>query len=215
MTTTRGSSEKRLFIDGGPTPNLFGEPELPDGFRYLPDVLTDAEEQELVRRFAELPFQKFEFQGHLANRRIFTFGRNYVFAGQKPRDDAGIPDYLRPLTTIAGAISDQPAEAFEQVMVSEYSAGAGIGWHLDRPVYEDIVAISFLAPCALRLRRKLDRTWERRTVDIAPRSAYLLHGSVRTDWQHSIVPMDALRYSATLRTFRPKSVVNDHRTTIS
>jgi hypothetical protein len=32
---------------------------------------------------------------------------------------------------------------------------------------------------------------------------YLLHGPVRNSWQHSIAPMDVLRYSVTLRTFRP------------
>jgi hypothetical protein len=88
-------------------------------------------------------------------------------------------------------------------MVTEYAPGAGIGWHLDRPSYEDIVAVSFLAPCVLRLRRKMGDGWERRSAHIEPRSVYLLHGSVRTVWQHSIAPMDVLRYSVTLRTFRP------------
>ena len=190
-------------------PSLFGEPELPDGFRYLADVLSVAEEQDLIHRFQDLPLQKFEFQGYLANRRIHTFGRSYVFAGQRPREDASIPDYLLPLMKIAGEISGRPADAFEQVMVSEYPVGAGIGWHFDRPTYEDIVAISFLAPCALRLRRKAGENWERYAVDIAPRSAYLLHGAVRTEWQHSIAPMEFLRYSVTLRTFRTESAGRD------
>src|ERR1700722_5555613 len=41
-------------------------------------------------------------------------------------------------------------------MVTEYGPGAGIGWHRDRPSYEDIVAVSFLAPCTLRLRRRVE-----------------------------------------------------------
>jgi alkylated DNA repair dioxygenase AlkB len=88
-------------------------------------------------------------------------------------------------------------------MVTEYAPGAGIGWHRDRPSYEDIVAVSFLAPCMLRLRRKIGEDWERRSARIEPRSVYLLHGPVRNVWQHSIAPMDVLRYSVTLRTFRP------------
>jgi alkylated DNA repair dioxygenase AlkB len=94
-------------------------------------------------------------------------------------------------------------------MVTEYAPGAGIGWHSDRPSYEDIVAVSFLAPCTLRLRRKAPPSWERRAVFIEPRSAYLLRGAVRNDWQHSIAPMDVLRYSVTLRTFRPGNGVSD------
>ena len=185
------------------TADLFGEGKLPDGFRYIPEVLSAAEEQSLVRQFEKLPLQRFEFHGYLANRRIFTFGHKYIFAGQKPRADARIPDYLRPLTEIAGRISERPADAFEQVMVTEYTPGAGIGWHRDRPSYEDIVSVSFLVPCTLRLRRKAGHHWERRSVFVAPRSVYLLHGPVRDSWQHSIAPMEALRYSVTLRTFRP------------
>jgi hypothetical protein len=40
------------------------------------------------------------------------------------------------------------------------------------------------------------------SVHIEPRSAYLLHDKVRNVWQHSIAPMDVLRYSVTLRSFR-------------
>ena len=128
--------------------------ELPQGFRYLSPVLSTSEEVDLVKRFQQLRLQPFEFQGFLANRRIFTFGHKYAFAGQKLRADARILNYLRPLIELAAQISGASADAFEQVMVTEYAPGAGIGWHRDRPLYEDIVAVSFLAPCTLRLRRK-------------------------------------------------------------
>jgi alkylated DNA repair dioxygenase AlkB len=184
-------------------PDLFGTPKLPDGFRYLPDVISASEERELVGLFEGLPLQPFEFHGYQANRRIFTYGHRYIFAGQKPRADAGIPSYFRSLTEIASAIADVPAGLFEQVMVTEYPPGAGIGWHRDRPTFEDIVAISFLAPCALRLRRREGEGWERQSVLIEPRSAYLLHGPVRNRWQHSIAAMEHRRFSVTLRSFRP------------
>jgi alkylated DNA repair dioxygenase AlkB len=35
-----------------------------------------------------------------------------------------------------------------------------------------------------------------------PCSAYLMRGSARWDWQHSIPPVDKLRYSITFRTLR-------------
>jgi alkylated DNA repair dioxygenase AlkB len=183
--------------------DLFGEPELPAGFRYAPDVLTREQERVLVRQFEKLAFAPFEFHGHLGNRRIFTFGHRYVFAGQKPRADSRIPEYLEPLMEIASRISRKPADAFEQMMVTEYPPGAGIGWHRDRPTFEEIVSVSFLAPCVVRLRRRVGETFERRSAPVEPRSAYLLQGPVRNVWQHSIAPVDALRYSVTLRTFRP------------
>ena len=195
--------------------DLFGGLELPAGFRYTPEVLSSGDERELVQQFEKLPLKPFEFHGYQGNRRIYAFGHKYMFAGQEPRADASIPDYLRPLTDIASQISGMPANAFEQLMVTEYAPGAGIGWHRDRPAYEDIVAVSFLAPCTLRLRRKVGEDWERRFAHIEPRSVYLLHGPVRDSWQHSITPMDVLRYSVTLRTFRAghgsKDQVSDSR----
>jgi len=199
---TVAASRSPRPVDAG-TPDLFGVPQLPPGFRYQPDVLTAAEEKALVRRFEALPLQPFEFNGYQANRRIFTYGHRYVFAGQKPRANAEIPDALLPLTQIAARIAGVAADQFEQLMVTEYPPGAGIGWHRDRPTFEDIVAISFLAPCALRLRRREGDGWERQLVLIEPRSAYLLHGPVRNSWQHSIAPMGERRYSVTLRSFRP------------
>lgn len=203
MSTNRHAAKKHMVDAGSGMGDLFGEPDPPAGFRYIPDVLSPAEEQVLVREFARLPLKPFEFHGHQGNRRIYTFGHKYIFAGQEPRADANIPNYLQPLTDIASQISGMPANAFEQLMVTEYAPGAGIGWHRDRPTYEDIVAVSFLAPCTLRLRRKIGEDWERRFARIEPRSVYLLHGPVRSSWQHSIAPMDVLRYSVTLRTFRP------------
>jgi alkylated DNA repair dioxygenase AlkB len=202
MPTKRSSSRKPARSAASEIGGLFGEPELPAGFRYVPDVLSSAEEKSLVQQFEKLPVRPFEFHGYEGNRRIYTFGYKYIFAGQEPRADASIPEFLRPLTEIASQISGSPADAFEQLMLTEYAPGAGIGWHRDRPMYEDIVAVSFLAPCTLRLRRKVGDDWKRRSARIEPRSAYLLHGPVRNIWQHSIAPMDVLRYSMTLRTFR-------------
>jgi alkylated DNA repair dioxygenase AlkB len=184
------------------TPDLFGHTNFPAGFAYLPDAITADLEQELIASFERLPFTPFQFHSHLAKRRIYTFGHRYVFAGQKPRQDASIPDYLVPLINVASRISGQPAKAFEQAMITEYPPGAGIGWHRDRPTFGDIVAISFGAPCVLRLRRRDGDRWERRSVTIDPRSAYLLHGTARNVWQHSVLPVAALRHSVTMRTFR-------------
>jgi alkylated DNA repair dioxygenase AlkB len=191
--------------------DLFGVQTLPAGFRYVSDVLTSVEERDLVERVRQLPLQPFRFRGYLASRRIYTFGRAYLFAGQKPRANSSIPGYLLPLRQVAGDISGKAPDAFEQVMVTEYAPGAGIGWHLDRPTYEDIVGISLLVPCNLRLRQRAGKSWERKAASLDPRSAYLLRGAVRSDWQHSIAPMNALRYSITLRTFRSSQNDCDHR----
>ncbi|TIR11575.1 MAG: alpha-ketoglutarate-dependent dioxygenase AlkB, partial [Mesorhizobium sp.] len=58
--------------------------------------------------------------------------------------------------------------------------------------------------CSFRLRRKNGAGWDRQTIIVEPRSAYLMTGPVRTEWQHSIPPVAAHRYSITLRTLRPQ-----------
>jgi len=56
-------------------PDLFGAAKAtPDGFRYQPDLIDGLEEADLVRRLGELPFEPFDFHGHLANRQVVGFG---------------------------------------------------------------------------------------------------------------------------------------------
>jgi alkylated DNA repair dioxygenase AlkB len=86
--------------------------------------------------------------------------------------------------------------------VTEYSPGAPIGWHRDKAMFGDVVGISLLSSCLFRMRRKAGDKWERYSRTLDPRSAYLMRGPSRTEWEHSIPPVDALRYSITFRNFR-------------
>jgi alkylated DNA repair dioxygenase AlkB len=115
---------------------------------------------------------------------------------------APIPGWLYLLRERAARFAGVKEEALAQVLVTRYPAGAGIGWHRDRPEYGKIVGVSFESPCALRLRRREGAGWRRGSVLLEPRSAYLLDGEVRAAWQHSITPGTQLRYSVTFRTLR-------------
>lgn len=106
----------------------------------------------------------------------------------------------RARAMVCAHIAEEP-DAFEQCSVIEYAPGAGIGWHTDRSHFEKVAGLSLLAPCRFRFRRqRADGAWERRAVLLESRSAYLLNGEARHIWQHSIPPMDRLRYSITFRT---------------
>jgi alkylated DNA repair dioxygenase AlkB len=63
-----------------------------------------------------------------------------------------------------------------------------------------VLGLSLSAPCVLRLRRRTAAGFERRNLDLPPRSLYLLSGEVRREWEHSIVPMAVTRRSITFRT---------------
>jgi alkylated DNA repair dioxygenase AlkB len=182
--------------------DLFGSvPKSPDGFSYCEDVIAPEEEAALVACFADLSFQPFEFHGYLGKRRIVSFGWRYDYAGRALRGGETIPGFLMPLREKAANFAGVAADGLKQILVTEYAPGAGIGWHSDKPMFEDVVAISFLAPCTLRFRRKADTAWERRSLSVQPRSAYLLRGAARHIWQHSVPPVAELRYSVTFRNF--------------
>jgi alkylated DNA repair dioxygenase AlkB len=174
----------------------------PAGFRYAPDLFSPAAEQGWVAQFETLPFKPFEFHGYQGNRRIVSYGYRYDYGSRTLRASEPMPDFLAPLREVASRFSGIATDKLEQALVTEYAPGAGIGWHRDKPMFEDVVALSFLAPCALRLRLKDGEKWHRHSVQIAPQSGYLLHGAARTDWEHSITPMETLRYSVTFRSFR-------------
>jgi alkylated DNA repair dioxygenase AlkB len=99
----------------------------------------------------------------------------------------------------AESFADIAPGEFQQVLITEYSPGAAIGWHKDRSVFGDVVGISLLASCIFRLRLKAGPRWERRKLIAEPRSVYLLRGLARTDWEHSIPGVESLRYSITFR----------------
>jgi alkylated DNA repair dioxygenase AlkB len=180
--------------------DLFGDdPHLPAGFRYQPSLLGAAEERRLLDEIELLPFKEFELRGFLGKRRVVSFGWRYDFGGGGLSKTEDTPAFLLPVRAKASAFSGATPSNLQQVLVTEYRPGAAIGWHKDRPVFGDIVGVSLLAPCTFRFRRKSGAKWERASIVVEPRSVYLLRGPSRSEWQHSIPAVDALRYSLTFR----------------
>jgi alkylated DNA repair dioxygenase AlkB len=166
-------------------------------------VILPAEERDLAARFESLPLKPFDFHGWLGKRRVVSFGWRYDYGGRTLRESEAIPPFLLPLRERAAAVAGVAAEDLRQILVTEYAPGAGIGWHRDKPMFEDVVAVSFLAACVLRFRRRAADGWERAAMTLAPRSAYLLRGPSRREWEHSIPAVPQLRYSVTFRNFVP------------
>jgi alkylated DNA repair dioxygenase AlkB len=184
-------------------------PPPPPGFAYHAHAFTAAEEQAWTKMLRALPFRPFEFHGYLGKRRIVSFGWRYDYAGRRLAPSEPMPGFLLPLRDRAAAIAGLDAETLQQALVTEYEAGVTIGWHRDKPMFEDVLALSFLSPCRLRLRRKRGAGWQRWAAEIAPRSLYRLSGPARHDWEHSIPPVEALRYSVTFRSFTEGRFVED------
>ena len=141
------------------------------------------------------------------NRRTISFGTYYDFADQKLKQTNEIPPFLLPLRATVAEFAGISSVELAQVLITEYSPGAGIGWHRDRPVFGDVVGVSFLSECRFRFRRQAGEKWERAEQKLEARSIYLMRGQARTVWEHSIPPGDQLRYSVTFRTLKEFSSV--------
>jgi len=177
-------------------------PAMPNGFRYAPDLISAAEEARLVEAFADLPFKEFEFHGFLGKRRVVSFGHRYDFNGGGLKAAEPMPQFLLPLRERAAAFAGLDPEDLQHALITEYRPGTSIGWHRDRPNYEDIIGISLLSPCTFRLRKKRGTSWQRASMRLDRRSVYLMRGPSRNDWEHSIPAVDELRYSVTFRSLR-------------
>jgi alkylated DNA repair dioxygenase AlkB len=186
--------------------DIFGgapAPALPEGFVYRPDAITPAEEREALDAVRALPFRDFEFHGYTGKRRVVSFGWQYDFEARRLRKADDMPAFLVALREAAAAVAGLAPDALQHVLVTEYGAGAGIGWHRDKGVFGEVVGVSLLSPCTFRLRRASGGDgWERRSIVAEPRSVYVLRGPSRTEWEHSIPAVDALRYSITYRNLR-------------
>ena len=199
------------FLDGADEA-IDSVPNLIEGFHYQRELITVAEEKSLLDHVGELPFREFEFHGYLGKRRTVSFGWQYEFSGRgKLRKADDIPEFLLPLRSRAASFAGMQPDSLQHVLVIEYRPEAGIGWHKDKPVFGEVIGVSLLAPCILRFRRKreeaaakgkgdrLKSNWERVNLLAEPRSAYHLSGPARSEWQHSILRVDSLRYSVTFR----------------
>jgi alkylated DNA repair dioxygenase AlkB len=184
--------------------DIFGAPApaLPEGFRYQADLVAPADERTLLAHVRALPFREFVFHGYTGRRRVVSFGWGYDFEAEALRPAEPMPAFLLALREAAAAFAGAAPERLVQALVTEYAPGAAIGWHRDKGVFGDVVGVSLLAACTFRLRRAAGGSWERASITAEPRSAYLLGGPARTEWEHSIPAVEALRYSVTYRSLR-------------
>ena len=174
------------------------------GLRYEEEVIGEADERMLVGRLSDLDLAPFKFHGWLGNRKTHSFGWRYDFDDASFSPTEPIPEWLEPARTRAARFAHIEPSDFVHVLLARYDPGAGIGWHRDRDVFENVVGISLNTPATLRFRQRTAGGFRRAKIEVMPRSGYLLSGEARHDWEHSISPGTSLRFSITFRTLSDK-----------
>jgi DNA oxidative demethylase len=184
--------------------SLLFETPLIAGLRYEQEVIAKDDEQLFIEHLGHVELTPFRFHGWTGNRKTQSFGWRYDFddASFAPADP--IPNWLESLRTTAAEFAGVAPADFVHVLLARYDPGAGIGWHRDRDLFDKVVGISLNTPAMLRFRQRIGSGFKRATLEVAPRSAYLLSGEARYGWEHSIVPGQALRFSITFRTLSEK-----------
>jgi DNA oxidative demethylase len=193
-------------------PTLFNSESVPPGFELRRNFIDEDAERALVAEIKRLEFSRVEMRGGVAKRRTVHYGWTYAYEARSSQPGVAIPGFLLPLRAQAAEWAGIEADALAEALITEYPAGAGIGWHRDAPMFGDIIAgISLLSACRMKFRPYVSpkdlvagRAPRKATheVELPERSGYLITGTARREFEHSITATDAERYSITLRTLR-------------
>ena len=178
------------------------EEVLPEGLRFIPEFITEAEERDLVAAIEKIEFREIRMHGVVARRTSAHFGLDYDYDTFKLTPAQPQPAAFDPARERSAALINVAAEDLVETLVNRYPPGAAIGWHRDSPAFGVVVGVSLLSACRMRFQRGSGTARETAALELPPRSAYVLDGPARTSWQHSIPPARALRYSITFRTLR-------------
>lgn len=178
--------------------DLLGAPTLPG--LYLDDgIVAPDEEAVLIQRIGGAGLTPFRFQQWTGKRLTRSFGWSYDFANGAFEAADPMPDWLLLLRQRVAPFAGLDATDLTQALVIRYDPGAGIGWHFDRPVFEQVAGVSLGAPATMRFRRRNGAKFDRASAPLEPCSVYHMHGEARHEWEHSIVEMDRPRWSITFR----------------
>ncbi len=182
--------------------------KVPDGFIYRQNFISEAEEQELIREIQSVHLTAFKYYQFTGKRRLASFGWQYEFGKNEITTAPDMPAFLLPVRIRAGTLFNIDPNSLMQTSIIEYSTGSPIGWHRDISQFGFVVGISLGAACRMRFRkynRARSRSLKRDeilSIELEPRSIYLMSGASRELWRHSIPPVKDLRYSIMMRTLR-------------
>jgi len=128
---------------------LFSYPSpAPEGLRYQPDFFSERDDHELVSRIRSLPLEPFQFGAFEGKRRVASFGWRYDYSQQKLKEAEDLPTWITPVVARVETWGSLPIAAIRQVLFTEYDAGTGIGWHRDKPHFDQVFGLSLSPPAS-------------------------------------------------------------------
>jgi len=176
---------------------------MPSGLLYREDFLSAGEEDELVAAIRALPLEEAKYKAYTARRRTASYGSSYDFETNRLSSAPAMPPFLLPLRQRISGLIGVVEQSVTHALVTEYRPGTELGWHRDVAEFEIVAGVSLAGSCRMRFRpyppQKGAKVF---SLELAPRSVYVLRDEIRWRWQHSVARTPALRYSITFRTPR-------------
>lgn len=189
MATYRPAFQEKLFDQAQ---------RLPNGLVYRPNFITDDEEELLLAMIESCNLAHMKYDIQSTGESVMTRRRAAWFS---ERAIEGFPRWLHPLRARVAKWLDVPKRRLASALINEYIPGTGMGWHRDNEDIEHVVGVSLGTWCTMGFRPyALTRTEDIEWLELERKSAYIMQGSVRWDYQHRVMPVKALRYSITFRT---------------
>lgn len=153
------------------------------GFRYIQDYITEYQHDWLLDHIDKQQWDYF------SKRRVQHYGQKYDFNEQqinqgKPVDK--FPEWVKRLCLKLHNDGHMPKVA-NQMLVSEYEPGQGIGGHIDKEAcfMDTIVILSLGSSCVMELTDKYDKT-KKVPIWFAQRSLVVLSKDAKNEWMHGI-----------------------------
>lgn len=153
------------------------------GLRYIADYFTEFQHDWLLDHIDKQQW------GHYHKRRVQHYGQSYNFNEQQPNQDRHVdefPEWVNRLCLKLHNDGHMPKIA-NQVLVSEYEPGQGIGGHIDKEAcfMDTIVILSLNSSCVMDLTDKYDKT-KKVPIWLAPGSLVVLSKDAKNKWLHGI-----------------------------
>ncbi len=144
-----------------------------NGLTYIPNIISEEKEQELLRFINAQPWQ------NSLKRKVQHYGIPYNYQTRR-LDDAKIH-----IPTILLSLSEElKLDTPENIIINKYLPGEGIASHIDSKIFGDTIA-------SLSLNSGIQMDFSYRNVAIPlylePRSLLVMSSDARHYWTHGIV----------------------------
>lgn len=167
-------------------------PDLPSAGYYIPNFITQLEEESILDEIQRLPNHRWTVLSH---RRLLSLPSTLAGNARDTLIATPLPNFLSdPIVTrfkSLGLFNDSPHNAPNHVLINEYEPGQGIMPHEDGPAYYPITAtVSLKSHTVLEIYEKTENgernaepTWR---ILQEPRSLLITTGKMYTDTLHGI-----------------------------